>query len=107
MPQQALDEAGLASEPLDVGQTINLGDDALRLEVLHPTLKAEDGALWSRNTGSVVLRLSYGEVSFLLAADIEADAEAVLLSGETNLGITVLKVVHHGSRTSSTAAFLE
>jgi competence protein ComEC len=54
-----------------------------------------------------VFRLSYGDVSFLLTGDIESDGEASLLRSPYPLQSTVLKVAHHGSRTSSTLPFLE
>jgi len=54
----------------------------------------------------VVLRVAYGTVSFLLAADIEAEAEADLTYGPTGIRSTVLKAAHHGSKTSSTAPFI-
>ena len=52
-------------------------------------------------------RVTYGSTSFLLAADIEAEAEAVLASNGSEIQSTVLKVAHHGSGTSSTQEFLE
>ena len=58
------------------------------------------------NTG-VVVRISWGEVSFLLTADIEARAEQAILADGIDLHATVLKVPHHGSKTSSTRAFLD
>ena len=59
------------------------------------------------NNGGVVLRLEYGAVSILLAADIEAETEARLLRERAPLASTLLKVPHHGSNTSTTAAFLQ
>ena len=59
-----------------------------------------------RNDETLVLRIEYGLASFLLASDIEAAAEQALVASRAPLGATVLKVAHHGSRTSSTPAFL-
>lgn len=59
------------------------------------------------NNGGVVLRLEYGAVSILLAADIEAETEERLLREGALQPSTLLKVPHHGSNTSTTAAFLE
>lgn len=53
-----------------------------------------------------MLRIEFGLASFLLASDIEAAAEQALVASRAPLGATVLKVAHHGSRTSSTAGFL-
>ena len=53
------------------------------------------------------MRLSYGEIAFLFTGDIEADAERHLVaSNRDGLRADVLKVAHHGSRTSSTLEFL-
>lgn len=58
------------------------------------------------NDESVVARLDYRDVSFLLTGDITAAAEFDLLQTGQPVHSTVLKVGHHGSRTSSTQAFL-
>ncbi|MEE8448247.1 MAG: DNA internalization-related competence protein ComEC/Rec2 [Thermodesulfobacteriota bacterium] len=60
-----------------------------------------------RNNQSVVLKLRYGQVSFLLTADIESQSEVRLVNSVPDLSATVIKVPHHGSRTSSTVEFLE
>lgn len=60
----------------------------------------------SLNDYSAVLRLTYGETSFLFAGDAERVSEAKMLATERVLSADVLKVGHHGSNTSSTAAFL-
>jgi competence protein ComEC len=59
-----------------------------------------------RNDGGLVLRLEVGWVSFLLASDIEAARERELLDAGLPLAATVLKVAHHGSRSSTTAEFV-
>ena len=59
-----------------------------------------------RNDEAIVLRVEYGLASFLLASDIEAAREQALVATRSPLAATVLKVAHHGSRTSSTPAFL-
>ncbi len=84
------------------GETIDL-DPAIRVDVLSP-----DG----QNAGEIhdnmlVLRLTYGRTSFLLAGDMSADLERELVSSGAEVDSTVLKVAHHGSRSSSTTAFLE
>ncbi len=60
----------------------------------------------SRNDEAMVLRIEFGLASFLLASDIEAAREQALVASGAPLAATVLKVPHHGSRTSSTAEFL-
>jgi competence protein ComEC len=60
------------------------------------------------NDGSLALRLRYGPTSILFAGDLEVEGERRLLAAASDLlPSTILKVPHHGSRTSSTAAFLE
>ena len=58
------------------------------------------------NDNSIVLRLTHGSVSFLLAGDAGFKAEGLMLSSGEDLGSAVLKVGHHGSKYSSSIAFL-
>ena len=60
----------------------------------------------STNDNSLVLRLVHGELAILLAGDVEALAEAELAQSGRDVRADVLKAGHHGSRTSSTEAFL-
>jgi competence protein ComEC len=60
----------------------------------------------SRNNDSVVLRFQYGERMILLTGDIERVAEAAMLGRQEDLHADVVKVAHHGSKTSSTDAFV-
>jgi competence protein ComEC len=89
------------------GQRIDLGGGAA-VEILWPPEGGEgpvtDTPVHDR---CVVARLTYGRVSVLLTGDVEAEVESVLLHSGLPLKSTVLKVGHHGSRTSTTAAFLE
>ena len=100
----AVRDEGRTVEAARQGMTFDLGG-GVRMDVLGPdAAMAADSQL--NNTG-VVLRISLGETSFLLTADIQADAERALLADGVDLHATVLKVPHHGSRTSSTRAFLD
>lgn len=74
---------------------------ALNLEVLHPNHLTGDA-----NNDSIVLKATYGQVSFLLTGDAEVEAEQQMLSSGRSLKADVLKLGHHGSRTSSTEPFL-
>lgn len=58
------------------------------------------------NDASIVLKIQYGETSFLFMADAERDAEQALLDSGIDLSSTVLKVGHHGSDSSTTYPFL-
>jgi competence protein ComEC len=79
--------------------------DGVVIDVLWP-LKQTGATATSGNDDSVVLRLTYGSVSFLLAGDIEQSAEESVVTSGADLRADVLKVPHHGSRTSSTEAFI-
>ena len=81
--------------------------DSVQFEVLHPL--AEDYARpWSPNARSCVLRISAGPQVALLTGDIEAFQEQALLArASAQLQADVLLVPHHGSKTSSTEAFIE
>lgn len=59
------------------------------------------------NQYSVVVRLDYGETSFLFTGDAEAENEREMLAAGCDLDVDVLKVGHHGSDYSSTDAFLQ
>jgi competence protein ComEC len=72
--------------------------------VVHPPAGWHPPSL---NDASLVLRIGFGDVAFLLTGDAEAAAEARMLDGDTSLHAQVLKVPHHGSRTSSGGRFLE
>jgi competence protein ComEC len=78
----------------------------LEIEVLWPPPASSSGAL-SRNESSLVLRVVVDETVFLFTADIGAAVEKELTALPKQLTAAVLKVAHHGSRRSSSAAFLE
>jgi competence protein ComEC len=76
---------------------------AATLQVLNGPAAART----SRNDRSMVLRITDGPQAYLFTGDIEAPAERALIRGGHDLRATVLKVPHHGSRTSSTMDFIE
>jgi competence protein ComEC len=78
--------------------------DPLRLRVLHPPLGAVDMA---GNRNSLVLLGEGAGASFLLTGDIDTSVENALLRAGAVPPIALLKAAHHGSRTSSGAAFLD
>lgn len=58
------------------------------------------------NDTSIILKVLYGETSFLFTGDAEREAEQAVLDSGADLSATVLKVGHHGSDTSTTYPFL-
>ncbi|MBX9872153.1 MAG: competence protein ComEC, partial [Burkholderiaceae bacterium] len=96
--------AGQASQRCEAGQRWTWDD--VQFEVLHP--RAEDyGRVRRSNALSCVLRISNGTRTALLAGDIEKEQETRLLADEAALRADWLLVPHHGSKTSSTADFLD
>jgi len=87
---------------VDKGEHFNLG--AAGADVLWPPA---GGAGDSPNDNCVVLRLSEESSHFLLTGDIERPTEESLVADHEPLESEFLKVPHHGSKTSSTAPFLE
>ena len=85
---------------LAAGDTVSMG--AARIEVLYPPRDASPAD--SINNLSLVLRLDWEEKSILLTGDIEALAEAELIRRPCHADI--LKAPHHGSKTSSSEAFI-
>jgi len=75
------------------------------IDVLHPPLPD-----WERqkvrNDDSLVLRFCYGQVEFLLTGDVGGAVERELGSGREERPLRVLKVAHHGSRSSTDEQFL-
>lgn len=94
--------AGLSTEVVHAGQRWRSGE--VTLEVLGPVGSATSAH--DVNDGSVVIRASYGARALLLTGDAEAVAEAQLLGAGRALGADVLKLGHHGSRSSTSEAFL-
>jgi competence protein ComEC len=81
--------------------------DGVTLDVLHPgpALVADSDA--DTNNNSIVLRLTYGDVAFLLPGDIQTKVEQALVRSGVYLRSTVLKLPHHGSKTSASQVFLD
>ncbi|MEM2876394.1 MAG: ComEC/Rec2 family competence protein [Candidatus Bathyarchaeia archaeon] len=85
------------------GQVFML-DVNVNVTVLNPTSPLEfEGA----NDNSIVLKMQALNVTFLFTGDSEEASEASILAAGFNLTSTVLKVGHHGSRTSTSPAYLE
>ncbi len=78
-----------------------------RIYFIHPTKTFVKKFKDDINNCSAVVKIVYGSRSFLFPGDIGADAEQVLLNYGELLKADVLKVAHHGSRTSSTEAWLK
>lgn len=100
---RAVKEEGIEKRVAKRGDVIDLGGSAY-VEVLFPD---RDISGVETNTGSVILRVVYGDTSFFLSGDSPQTIEeyVVALDGKS-LRSDVLKVGHHGSRTSTAVALL-
>ena len=103
---QKISEQKIGSLNLKQGDRIIIDNQKnIYLDVLFPNFDVADD---SGNDRSIVLKLIYGDTSFLLTGDISQKIEKYLVAtyGD-NLRSDVLKVAHHGSKNSSSEIFLE
>ena len=77
------------------------------LDILYPFEYLEGKSVKNINNTSVVSRLIFGQNSFLFTGDIYQKVEKELLERDVNIDSGVLKIAHHGSKTSSGEEFLE
>ncbi len=98
-----VDASGTARVVARRGQRVVLGGDAF-LEILFPDRSTTE---WDANDASIVARLVYGDTSFMLTGDAPKKMEEyiVLMEGR-GLKSDVLKLGHHGSKTSTSEMFL-
>ena len=78
--------------------------------VLHPTadfVDADGNAPLGPNNGSVAFSLQHGAVRVLFTGDLERETDPAILAWGSRLQAQLLKVAHHGSRTSSQPLFVE
>ncbi|MFJ7983298.1 MBL fold metallo-hydrolase [Lysinibacillus xylanilyticus] len=75
-------------------------DDDINVKVLNANENATDN-----NDASIVLKIAYGNVSFLLTADAGVALEKEMMQDDVKA--TILKAGHHGSNTSSSAEFIQ
>ena len=94
-----LDEQGVSITVPSAGEVFELG--SAMVEVLGPVKTSTDP-----NNLSIVLRIVYGNTSFLFTGDAEREEEQDILDAGYILQSTVLKVGHHGSANSTTYPFL-
>jgi competence protein ComEC len=87
------------------GMRLDIGGGAF-IDILFPD---RDVSAWATNDGSVVARLSYGQTSIMLTGDATSKTEQIILSenSPTKLRSIILKVGHHGSRTSTSPEFVK
>lgn len=97
-----IDRNNYKMEMPEIGKVYSLGE--ANLMFLAPTEKHKES-----NSNSLVLKLWYGEISFLLTGDCDEEEEQEIEKGPyvDEVNVDVLKVGHHGSKTSSSKNFLQ
>jgi competence protein ComEC len=99
---EEIEKEGIPYRVAEQGQTIDL-DPSLRILVLSPVKERLSD---DPNENSVVLRISYGTISFLFTGDMGGGAEDALTKTGYPLDAQILKVGHHGSEYSTSKEFL-
>lgn len=92
-------------EKLRIGGTIAL-EDGVVVKVLHPPMEW-DGEHKTLNDMSVVVRLSYGDIDFMLVGDAENRSEKEILKTQLEVRSEFLKLGHHGSEGATSELFLD
>jgi competence protein ComEC len=89
------------------GQKISCKNCKWKIEVFYPFESLEGEEFEDSNNTSIVNKLIFGNSSFLFTGDIYKDVEESLALTPFDLNSKILKVAHHGSKTSSSEKFLE
>ena len=92
------DKSGGGITVPNVGDTYKLGSATIEILGVNSGVEINDT--------SIVLKIVYGDTSFLFTGDAERTTEQVMLAAEMDLSADVLKVGHHGSESSTTYPFL-
>ena len=99
---ETIDRKNIPYRVAEQGQTIDF-NPALRVYVLSPAAQRIGD---DPNINSVVLRISYGTIDFLMTGDIDGEGEEALIRNGYPLDAEILKVAHHGSSSSTSTGFL-
>ena len=93
-------------ETLEAQRGDEIDFDGSKIRIISPG-SSVDPLAGDANNKSVVARLDYGGNSFLFTGDTESTAEREILASGENIDVDFLKIAHHGSKYSSSEAFLE
>lgn len=98
---KSISNKGLKVKSAKAGLTLNW-DEQVQVKMIAPVSTSDD-----KNNMSAVVKLTYGSTSFLLTGDAERESEQDMISSGVDLQADVMLVGHHGSKSSTTAAFLK
>ena len=96
-----IDKKNIPFEVAQAGQKIDF-DPAINIEVLNPSSTYSD----ELNENSVVLKIKYGDTSFLLMGDAGLETEEKMMKAGYDVNADILKVGHHASRSGSGVSFI-
>ena len=103
---QALKKEGAKEIMARAGQRILFEGSKVQLEILYP----QEGIVLYKeksNETSLIMRLVYGEHKVLLLGDTTKKIEKRVIAAESELEANILKIAHHGSKTSTSRELLE
>lgn len=103
--RKVIEKENISTSTVQAGGVINLGED-IQLIILYPFENLSDIELKRSNNSSIVTQLVYKDFELLLTGDIEKKIERALVNSGINLESDILKIPHHGSKTSSTKDFI-
>jgi competence protein ComEC len=103
--KQAIQTEGAEIIIARAGEKFNFG--RLGVAILYPENSIQNNYYKDTNDSSLVLRLSYGDIDFLLTGDMPQENELALLETPEELASEVMKAGHHGSKTSSALEFIQ
>jgi competence protein ComEC len=89
------------------GQKISCKNCQWEIEIFYPFESLEGMKFEDSNNTSIVSKLIFGNSSFLFTGDISKDVEESLIFNRFDLNSRVLKLAHHGSKTSNSEKFVE
>ena len=97
----AIQRKGLKISTAKAGVSLDWEPDA-KVQMIAPVREYNDD-----NDMSAVIKLTFGEISFLFTGDAESKSEHDMINSKADLKSDVLLVAHHGSKSSTTEAFLD
>lgn len=95
----AIEETDVSYYEPRAGETFQIG--SVNIEVLNPTELKGD-----QHESGIAIRVTYGDISFLLTGDIEEITEHEMLERNEPVRAQIFQLGHHGSSTSNTEPFL-
>ncbi|EES48339.1 MBL fold metallo-hydrolase [Clostridium botulinum] len=98
---KALQSKGLKITTKNVGDALTIGNATMQF------LAPNSSIYQDLNNYSIVIRLKYGNTSYLFTGDAESLSEGEILAKQLDISADVLKLGHHGSHSSTSQAFLD